>query len=76
MVRSPVGAVGEDIPTTYKAWVFGSKLAGVLLFAVGIEMLTRGALAWAALLLVAGAAIVVAPVRSPEQWSSRSRGRS
>jgi hypothetical protein len=62
-----------EIPTSYKAWVFGTKLAGVLLFAVGIEMLTRGALAWAGLLLVGGTAIVVAPVRSPEKWSGRFR---
>lgn len=64
-----------DIPTTYKVWVFGSKLAGVLSFAVGIEMLTRGSLAWAALLLVAGAAVVVAPVSSPVRWEQRF-GRS
>ena len=62
-----------DVPRSYKAWVFGTKLAGVLLFAVGIEMLTRGSLAWAALLLVGGAAIVVAPVRPPEEWSGRFR---
>ena len=61
------------IPTSYKAWVFGSKLVGVLLFAVGIEMLTRGSLAWAALLLVGGTAIVVAPVKSPEEWSGKFR---
>ncbi len=66
-------ASGIDIPLTYKAWVFGSKLAGVLTFAVGIEMLSRGAIGWAAVLLFAGAAIVVAPVRSPEGWG---KGRS
>lgn len=63
--------VTEEIPGAYKAWVFGSKLAGVLMFAAGIEMLTRGSLAWAGLLLVAGAAVVVAPVRSPEEWKKR-----
>jgi hypothetical protein len=61
------------VPSSYKAWVFGTKLAGVLIFAVGIEMLTRGSPAWAALLLVSGAAIVVAPVGSPDEWSGRFR---
>lgn len=65
-----------DIPTGYKIWVFGSKLAGVLAFAVGIEMLTRGSFPAAALLLFAGAAIVVAPVSSPETWTRRTRRRA
>ncbi len=65
----------EDIPMGYKLWVFGSKIAGVLTFAVGIEMLTRGELAWAGLLLFAGAALVVAPVSGPNKWSERSRRR-
>jgi hypothetical protein len=69
---------GDDqgrIPTSYKAWVFGGKLAGVLIFAVGIEMLTRGEPLWAALLLLAGAAVVLAPVRSPEGWDRRTGRR-
>ena len=61
----------EEIPLGYKVWVFGSKLAGVLAFAVGIEMLTRGSPGWAGLLLLAGAAAVVAPVSSPREWSQR-----
>jgi hypothetical protein len=61
-------APGDDVPTTYKLWVFGSKLAGVGVFTVGVEMIVRGHLAWAALLMVAGAAIVVAPVRGPRAW--------
>jgi len=48
--------------------VFGSKLAGVGVFAVGVEMIVRGHLAWAALLVVAGAAVVIAPVRGPRAW--------
>jgi hypothetical protein len=68
-------AMGEDIPLAYKVWVFGSKMAGVLLFAVGIEALTRGSPGWAGLLLLAGAAVVLAPVRSPDMWSERFRGR-
>ena len=71
MARLTAPTDAGEIPGTYKAWVFGSKLTGVLVFAVGIEMLARGSLAWAALLLVAGAAVVVAPVRSPEEWMSR-----
>jgi hypothetical protein len=67
--------VTEPIPTIYKAWVFGTKGAGVLMFAVGIEMLVRGAPIWAAVLLLAGAAVVVAPVRSPEEWPTRNRWR-
>ncbi|UCC92657.1 MAG: hypothetical protein JSW25_08330 [Thermoplasmata archaeon] len=66
----------NEISTGYKAWVFGSKLVGVLTFAVGIEMLARGSLGWAALLLFAGAAIVVAPISSPERWNERTRRRT
>jgi hypothetical protein len=62
------------IPASYKAWVFGSKLAGVLVFAVGIEMMARGEPLWAGLLLLAGAAVVLAPVRSPDRWNA-SDGR-
>ena len=69
-------AAGADIPAGYKVWVFGSKLAGVLAFAVGIEMLTRGSLGYAALLLFAGAAIVVAPVSTPDKWRQRTRRRA
>jgi hypothetical protein len=65
-----------DIPAGYKAWVFGSKAVGVLTFAVGIEMLTQANLGWAALLLFAGAAVVVAPVSSPEKWKRRTRRRA
>jgi hypothetical protein len=65
----------EDIPMGYKLWVFGSKIAGVLTFAVGIEMLTRGELAWAGLLLFVGAAVVVAPVSGPNKWNERFRRR-
>ena len=61
-------APGDEVPTTYKLWVFGSKLAGVGVFAFGVEMIVRGHLAWAALLMVVGAAIVVAPVRGPRAW--------
>lgn len=69
-------AAGTDVPTGYKVWVFGSKLAGVLSFAVGIEMLTRGSLGMAALLILAGTAIVVAPVSSPDKWKQRTIRRS
>jgi hypothetical protein len=69
-------AQGSAIPTGYKIWVFGSKLAGVLAFAVGIEMLTRGSLVGAALFLFVGSAIVVAPVRSPERWNAKRRRRA
>jgi hypothetical protein len=66
-----VGSVhGDGIPTAYKVWVFGSKLLGIALFAVGIEMLTRGALAWAGLLMVGGAGLVILPVRPPEEWEA------
>ena len=65
----------EDTPMGYKLWVFGSKIAGVLAFAVGIEMLTRGELAWAGLLLFVGAAVVVAPVSAPDRWNERFRRR-
>jgi hypothetical protein len=58
----------DDVPIGYKVWVFGSKLVGILAFAVGIEMLTLHLWLWAAVLLLAGAVIVVAPVRSPEEW--------
>ena len=68
------GSDVDRIPTGYKVWVFGSKLAGVLAFAVGIEMLTRGDLIIASMLLFGGAAIVVAPVRSPDDWG-RGEGR-
>ena len=61
-------APGDEVPTTYKLWVFGSKFSGVGLFAVGVEMIIRGHLSWAALLLVAGAAIVIAPVHGPRAW--------
>ena len=70
------GPHGPDIPLGYKVWVFGSKIAGVLMFAVGIEMVTRESLGWAAVLLFAGAAIVVAPVRSPERWAKGRRRRA
>ena len=65
----------EDIPMGYKLWVFGSKIAGVLTFAVGIEMLTKGELAWAGLLLFVGAAVVVAPVGGPNKWNERFKKR-
>jgi hypothetical protein len=68
--------LGTEISTGYKVWVFGSKLLGVLAFAVGIEMVTRGSMGTAALLLFAGAAIVVAPVSSPERWNERKRRRA
>ena len=71
-----VATTDGDIPTGYQVWVFGSKMAGVLAFAIGIEMLTRGSMGWAALLLFGGAAIVVAPVSSPERWNKRTRGRA
>jgi hypothetical protein len=70
------GVQTSDITTGYKVWVFGTKLLGVLAFAVGIEMLTRGSMGIAALLLFAGAAIVVAPVSSPERWNERTRRRT
>jgi len=70
--REGMGAV----PTGYKVWVFGSKLLGVLVFAVGIEMLARGSLAWAGLLMLAGAAVVVAPVSDPERWKERMSRRT
>jgi hypothetical protein len=57
-----------EVPRGYKVWVFGSKLAGVAVFTLGIEMLTRGEPLWAALLLIAGAAVVLAPVRGPRAW--------
>lgn len=70
------GTEGEAIPVGYKAWVFGSKLVGVLVFAVGIEMMARGALVWAGLLLLSGAVIVLVPVSSPDAWERRfGRGR-
>jgi len=69
-------ATGTDVPLGYKLWVFGSKLAGVMAFAVGIEMLTRASVGWAALLLFAGAAIVVAPTSSPERWRRRTNRRA
>ncbi|NIP33480.1 MAG: hypothetical protein GWO27_01085, partial [Thermoplasmata archaeon] len=56
---STVDEAVPGIPTGYKVWVFGSKLAGVLAFAVGIELLTRGEPLWAAMLLFGGATIVV-----------------
>ncbi len=65
----------DDTPMGYKLWVFGSKIAGVLAFAVGIEMLTRGELAWSGLLLFVGAAVVVAPVSGPDKWKERFRRR-
>lgn len=65
----------EPVPTGYKVWVFGSKLAGVLVFAVGIEFLTRGDLAWAGLCLLSGAVVVLAPVRSPEEYGRTMRRR-
>jgi hypothetical protein len=70
------GEEAGTVPTGYKAWIFGSKAAGVLTFAVGIEMLTRGELAWAGLLLLAGAAVVMAPVRSPDGWRTGSKRRA
>jgi hypothetical protein len=68
--RGDYDRVGPDepVPRGYKAWVFGSKLAGVAVFTVGIEMLTRGELLWAIALLIAGAAVVLAPVRGPRAW--------
>ena len=69
-------AMDTDIPRGYKVWVFGSKMVGVLTFAVGIEMLTRASLGWAAVLLFAGAAIVVAPISSPERWGQGPRRRT
>ncbi len=59
---------GAAVPRGYKLWVFGSKLAGVGMFTVGIEMLVRAEPLWALLLLLAGAAIVLAPVRGPRAW--------
>ena len=59
---------GAEVPRAYRLWVFGSKLAGVALFTVGIELLTRGRPAWALLLILVGAAIVLAPVRGPRAW--------
>lgn len=59
---------GEDVPRAYRLWVFGSKLAGVAAFAVGIEMLTRGQLVFATSLLLIGALVVLAPVRGPRAW--------
>lgn len=73
---STVDEAISGIPTGYKVWVFGSKLAGVLAFAVGIEMLTRAEPLWAAMLLFGGAAIVVAPVRSPDEWGRRTKRRA
>jgi hypothetical protein len=67
--------VREPVPFSYKAWVFGSKLVGVLVFAVGIEMLARGEPLWAGLLLLVGAVVVLAPVRSPEGWRKIDKGR-
>ena len=72
MTAVPPGAV----PTGYKAWVFGSKATGVLTFAVGIELLTRGQVPWALLMLLAGATIVLAPVRSPGRWKGSPEGRA
>jgi hypothetical protein len=59
---------GEDVPRSYKLWVLGSKLLGIAAFTVGIEMLTRGQAALAASLLLAGAVVVLAPVRGPRAW--------
>lgn len=71
------GAEGPGtVPTGYKVWVFGSKLFGVLAFAVGIEMLARGSVAWAGLLMLAGAAVVVAPVGDPARWEERTSRRT
>jgi hypothetical protein len=61
-------APDDDLPQGYKMWVFGTKLAGVVLFTVGVEMIVRGHLVWAAALLVAGAALVIAPIRGPKAW--------
>ena len=66
----------RGVPTSYKAWVFGSKLTGVLAFAVGIEMLVRAEPLWAAMMLFGGAAIVMAPVRSPDAWERRRSRRA
>ena len=68
-------ATMDDIPTSYKVWVFGSKLVGIGLFAVGIEMLIQGALLWAGLLLVGGAAVTLWPVGSPDGWDRTLPGR-
>jgi hypothetical protein len=71
-----MGAEGpSEVPAGYKAWVFGSKLAGVLVFAAGIEMLARGEPLWAGSLLLLGAAVVLAPVRSPDRWREREGRR-
>ena len=64
-----------EVPRAFKLWVFGSKLVGVLVFAVGIEMLTRASWLWAGALLAAGAATVLAPIGSPEEWKDRCRRR-
>lgn len=64
---------GQAVPRAYKVWVFGSKIAGVLVFAVGLEMVIRASPLWAAVLLVAGAALVLAPVRGPEAWQRFQR---
>jgi len=68
--RGDYDRVGPEapVPRGYKVWVFGSKLAGVAVFTVGIEMVTRGELLWAVALLITGAAIVIAPVRGPRAW--------
>ncbi len=70
------GAPAAALPTGYKLWVFGSKLVGVLIFAIGIELLTRGQLAWAGLLLLVGAVVVLAPVRSPDKWRGIPKRRA
>ena len=78
MMEAPAAADPHEvgvIPMGYKLWVFGSKIAGVLTFAVGIEMLTKGELAWAGLLLFVGAAVVVAPVGGPNKWNERFKKR-
>jgi hypothetical protein len=67
--------ITDDVPAGYKAWAFGSKAAGVLVFAVGIEMLTRGSIPLAGLLLIAGAAVVLVPASSPDRWGKRFKGR-
>ena len=64
----------DDFPRAYKAWVFGTKLGGVVVFAVGLEMLLRGHFLWSAGLLVTSALVVLAPVRGPGAWRAWGRG--
>jgi hypothetical protein len=65
----------DDFPRGYKVWVFGSKIVGVLIAAIGLEMIIRYHPIWAAGLIALGAIIVLAPVRGPRAWRTEGRER-